>query len=262
MKNKILTELKTVWAGQTCLCFDTLESTNDYAKELLKQEDCHGSLVVADCQTAGKGRRGRVWESQNGTTVAMSLCLEPQIPAEKVSGLTLVAALAAAEAIREICNAPVQIKWPNDLVLNHRKICGILTEMIFRGGAYGVVVGWGINVNNESFPEEIAEIAGSLRGETGKMFSREAIIAAVLQKFEQYYECYLETENLSLLKAQYEALLVNQGREVQVLDPASPYQGTAEGINAAGNLLVRCADGRIREVWSGEVSVRGLYGYV
>lgn len=262
MKEQILKELKTEWAGHTCHYFETLNSTNDYAKSLLKEGACHGTLVVADCQTGGKGRRGRVWETPKGTNISMSLCLEPQLPAEKVSGLTLVAALAVARAIRETAGTEAGIKWPNDLVLNGKKICGILTEMIFHEGRYGVVVGIGINVNNESFPESIESIAGSLKSETGKAFSREALIAIILRYFEEAYEIYVQTGNMVKLKETYENFLINKEKEVCVLDPKEPYRGTALGINEDGNLRVLCADGSVKEVWSGEVSVRGLYGYV
>ena len=118
MRTKILNELETAWAGRTCLCFDTLDSTNDYAKVLAKQNCVHGTLVVADTQTAGKGRRGRVWQSPKGSTISMSLCLEPKLPTERVAGLTLVMALAVAEAVNRNAEVNAQIKWPNDIVLN------------------------------------------------------------------------------------------------------------------------------------------------
>lgn len=262
MRTEILNQLETAWAGKTCLCFPTLESTNDYAKELSKKESVHGTLIVADTQTAGKGRRGRVWQSPEGTTISMSLCLEPKFLTDKVSGLTLVAALATAEAIGEVTGAKAQIKWPNDIVLNGRKICGILTEMCFVRGSYAVIVGIGINVNTEEFPVELSEIASSLKKETGRKISRELLIAAVLKYFEVFYEQYEKTADLTLLRQRYESMLVNKDKEVQVLDPKEPYKGIAKGITPAGNLVVRCMDGTEKEVYSGEVSVRGLYGYV
>lgn len=262
MRTKILNELKTAWAGKTCLCFDTLDSTNDYAKVLAKNESVHGTLIVADTQTSGKGRRGRVWQSPKGSTISMSLCLEPKLPTDRVAGLTLVMALAVAEAIKEVTGLKPQIKWPNDIVINGKKICGILTEMCFVDDHYAVVIGAGINVNTDSFPEEIREIAGSLKIESGKEISREKLIAAVLKYFEGFYEQYEQTMDLSLLKERYESILANKDREVNVLDPQTPYTGVAKGITCEGNLVVVCEDGTEREVYSGEVSVRGLYGYV
>ena len=262
MRTKILNELETAWAGRTCLCFDTLDATNDYAKVLAKQNCVHGTLVVADTQTAGKGRRGRVWQSPKGSTISMSLCLEPKLPTERVAGLTLVMALAVAEAVNRNAEVNAQIKWPNDIVLNGKKICGILTEMCFVEDHYAVIIGAGINVNTEYFPEEIEEIASSLKKETGKEISRERLIADVMKYFEIYYGQYEKTQNLSLLKEQYEKLLINRGNEVLVLDPKGTYTGIAKGITKEGSLVVQCADGTENEIYSGEVSVRGLYGYV
>ena len=262
MKTEILNQLETAWAGKTCLCFPTLESTNDYAKELAKQECVHGTLIVADTQTAGKGRRGRVWKSPKGTTISMSLCLEPKLPKEKVSGITLAAALSVAEAIFDLTGKRAQIKWPNDIVLNGRKICGILTELVFRKETYAVIVGVGINVNTEQFPEEIQEVASSLKRECGREFSRETLIATILKYFERFFESYEKTQDLRLLRDDYEAMLANKGKEVLVLDPQGSYTGIAKGITDSGNLVVMCEDGSEKEVYSGEVSVRGLYGYV
>lgn len=261
MRTKILNKLKTAWAGKTCLCFDTLDSTNDYAKKILKEQKVHGILIVADSQTAGKGRRGRIWQSPKGTTISMSLCLEPKLSTQHVAGLTLVMAMAVAEAIREATGAEAKIKWPNDIVLNGKKICGILTELLFKADGYAVVIGAGINVNTTEFPEEIRDIASSLKIETGKDIQREELVASVMKYFETYYEQYEQTEDLTLLKVKYESMLANKDREVRVLDPKTPYTGIAKGINSAGNLLVVCEDGTKREVYSGEVSVRGLYGY-
>ena len=262
MRMNILNQLETAWAGKTCLCFDILDSTQEYGKKLAKDSAVHGTLIVADSQTAGKGRRGRVWQSPKGTNIAMSLCLEPKLQAENAAGLTLVMALAVARGIGEITGEKAGIKWPNDIVLNSKKICGILTEMIFTDCGYVVIIGAGINVNTEQFPEEIKEIASSLKIETGKEISREALIASVMKYFEIYYEKYVQTEDLSSIREEYESMLVNRGKEVLVLDPKEPYKGVAKGINAQGNLLIACEDGTEKCVSSGEVSVRGLYGYV
>ena len=262
MRTDILNQLETAWAGKTCLCFDILDSTQEYAKALGSNSKVHGTLIVADSQTAGKGRRGRVWQSPKGTTISMSLCLEPKLQTEHVAGLTLVMALAAAKGILEVTGEKAGIKWPNDIVLNSKKICGILTEMIFTERGYVVIIGTGINVNTENFPQEIKDIASSLKVETGKEISREALIASVMKYFELYYEQYVQTEDLSSVREEYESMLVNRGREVWVLDPKEPYKGVAKGINAQGNLIVVCEDGTEKSVYSGEVSVRGLCGYV
>ncbi len=262
MRERILNQLETAWAGKTCLCFDTLTSTNDYGKELAKQRNVHGTLIVADRQTAGRGRRGRSWEGKSGDSIAMSLCLEPRFSPEKAAGLTLVMALAAAEAVLEVTKAKPQIKWPNDLVVNGKKICGILTELFFTPDGYAVIVGVGINANTMRFSKELTDTASSLRLETGQEIVREQLIASVMKHFEKAYELYEQTEDMSLLKERYEALLVNLERSVRVLDPRGAYDGIARGINDAGNLIVDASDGTRKEIDSGEVSVRGIYGYV
>lgn len=261
MRTEIFNKLETAWAGRTCLCFDALDSTNNYGKELANRQQVHGTLIVADAQTAGKGRRGRGWQSPKGSNIYMSLCLEPKLRTDCVAGLTLVMALAVAEAVRKVTSCEPRIKWPNDVVLNGRKICGILTEMLFTERGYAVVIGVGINVNVDSFSEEISKTATSLKLETGREISREALIAAVMNDFELFYAQYEERSDLTLLKERYESMLANKGKEVRVLDPQAPYTGVAKGITSEGNLVVVCEDGTEKEVYSGEVSVRGLYGY-
>ena len=137
-----------------------------------------------------------------------------------------------------------------------------MTELCFKEGGYAVIIGTGINVNTDVFPEEIQDIASSLKIETGKEISREKLIASVMKYFEKFYGQYEQTEDFSGLKSQYESMLANKDKEVHVLDPQAPYTGVAKGINNAGNLLVVCEDGEEKCVYSGEVSVRGLYGYV
>ena len=257
-----LKTLETAWAGKTCLCFDTLDSTNDYGKILSEKQKVHGTLIVADTQTAGKGRRGRVWQSPKGSSVSMSLCLEPKLPTERAAGLTLVMALSVASAIEEVTGEKAMIKWPNDVVLNGKKICGILTEMFLRERDYVVIIGVGINVNILEFPPEIRNIATSLCLECGEKISREDLMKATMKYFESFYEKYEVSGDFSILKGQYEKRLVNRNSQVRVLDPKEPFEGIAKGIDELGNLLVLCEDGQLKSVCSGEVSVRGLYGYV
>lgn len=258
----ILKDLNTRWAGKPCLSFETLGSTNDHGMSLAKEQSVHGKLIVADTQTAGRGRRGRSWQSPAGTAIYMSLCLEPEFSAERAAGLTLVMALAVAEAVKRLCKAEPFIKWPNDIVLNQKKVCGILTEMCIRKEHYAVVIGLGVNVNTKEFPDEIKETATSLLLETGCAVSRETLMAEILNDFEKFYEQYVQTQDLSLLKERYEHFLINKGKKVRVLDPKGIYTGIAKGITSDGNLIVVCDDGSEKYVSSGEVSVRGLYGYV
>lgn len=249
--------------GQNVVYYSEADSTNTRAKRLAEEGCPHGTLVVADCQTAGKGRRGRAWSSPAGSGIWMSLVLRPDIPPSSASMVTLVAALAVAEGIRRTTGLTPQIKWPNDIVLSGKKICGILTEMATElQEIQYVVIGIGINVNTDEFPEELSETATSLYLESGQRIKRSPLICASMEAFEAYYEEYRKTGDLSLLKGSYEGLLANLNREVLVLAAAGNYSGICRGINNLGELLVELPDGTVKQVLSGEVSVRGIYGYV
>lgn len=253
---------KTDWAGCEISYHDTIDSTNVLAKQLAEEGHPNGTLVVANQQVAGRGRRGRSWESQAGTTISMTLVLKPDINPNNASMITLVSAMAVVKAIQEVTGERALIKWPNDIVMNGKKICGILTEMSAQFDYVNhIVVGIGINVHNTAFPEEIAEMASSLFLETGKHFNRASLIEATLEAFEEYYAIYLETEDLSGLVKEYNENLVNVNQNVRVLDPQEPFEGKAMGITAKGELIVDTWESR-KLVSSGEVSVRGIYGYV
>ncbi|MFR5602481.1 MAG: biotin--[acetyl-CoA-carboxylase] ligase, partial [Lachnospiraceae bacterium] len=219
--------------------------------------------VVADCQTAGKGRRGRSWESPKGTGIWMSLVMRPKVPPMCASMLTLVAAMAVAKGIDQETGLDSRIKWPNDIVAGSKKVCGILTEMSAElDQIHYVVTGMGINVNMDQFPEEIRETATSLCLETGRKIDRGALIGAIMSAFEEYYKRYEEHQDLSDLMEEYNDKLANRNREVRVLASGGEYTGIALGIDKTGQLLVRREDGSVATVLSGEVSVRGIYGYV
>jgi BirA family biotin operon repressor/biotin-[acetyl-CoA-carboxylase] ligase len=257
--------LHTKQLGRTMAYFDEIDSTNNYCKRMAEEGAPHGLLAVADRQVSGRGRRGRVWETPSGTSVAMSMLLRPQLQPDRASMLTIVAAMAVAEAVKSVSALPVKIKWPNDIVINGKKLCGILTEMSVELSAINyVVVGIGINVNNSSFPEEIAHTATSMYLEQKSHVSRSRVIAAVTDAFERYYEIFMETQDLSGLKEDYEKNLVNLGAGVRVVtgEGVVEDEGTALGIDAFGRLMVQLDDGSVKNVMAGEVSVRGMDGYV
>lgn len=248
--------------------FETIDSTNKRARELANEGCLEGTLVSADEQEAGIGRRGRSWSSEKGTGIYMSLVLRPEIDTDKAHMLTLVAAMAVKKAIWEIYGASChskgkpEIKWPNDIVINKKKVCGILTEMSLNGTEIDfVIVGIGINANNKAFPEEIRETASSLSLEFDHDIDREMLITEIWKQFCVYYGQFLETTDVSLFQEEYEEALVNKEEKVKVLDPLGEYVGTAKGITNTGELIVD-TEGEIRYVSSGEVSVRGIYGYV
>lgn len=255
--------MHTEWVAKEVLYFDTIDSTNTKAQELAEKGYPSGTLVVADKQESGKGRRGRSWVSPSGTGIFMTLMIKPDINPNNASMLTLVAALAVAKAITSVTGEEAMIKWPNDIVVNSKKVCGILTEMNAQFDYINhIVVGIGINVHNESFPEEISQMASSLMIEAGgKRFHRAQIIAETMSYFEQYYDTFLKTQDLSALVREYDELLVNRNKSVRVLDPKEPFDGKAMGITTKGELIVDTWESR-KLVSSGEVSVRGIYGYV
>ena len=255
--------MHTEWVAKEVLYFDTIDSTNTKAQELAEKGYPSGTLVVADKQESGKGRRGRSWVSPSGTGIFMTLMIKPDINPNNASMLTLVAALAVAKAITSVTGEEAMIKWPNDIVINGKKVCGILTEMNAQFDYINhIVVGIGINVHNESFPEEISQMASSLMIEAGgKRFHRAQIIAETMSYFEQYYDTFLKTQDLSALVREYDELLVNRNKSVRVLDPKEPFDGKAMGITPKGELIVDTWESR-KLVSSGEVSVRGIYGYV
>lgn len=253
---------KTAWIGEEIHYFDVTDSTNIRAKQLAEEGSCHGTLVVADRQEAGRGRRGKSWTSPAGTSIYMSILLKPEIKPQSASMLTLIAGLSVARAIKEYANLSPQIKWPNDIVINGKKVCGILAELSTEiEEIHYVVVGIGINVRNREFPEEIAQIATSLFLEGREDIGRSELIETVCEYFEHYYDIFCRTNDLSGLCQEYNEYLVNRGRQVKVLDPQKSFEGKALGITDKGELVVETEEGE-KLVSAGEVSVRGIYGYV
>ena len=259
----IKTGSKCKWAGREIYRYDEIDSTNIEAARLSLEGAVHGSLVIAEQQNAGKGRRGRKWESPAGKNIYMSLLLKPKISISSAPRLTLLMAYSTAKAIEETLGIVVGIKWPNDLIIGKKKICGILTEMkVENNEICHVVIGVGINANMEEFPEDIREKATSLKCELDQEIDRSSLIECIMEHFEENYEQFLETEDLSAFREEYNDMLVNNGREVRVLEPANEYEAVAYGINNTGELMVQKQNGDMEAVFSGEVSVRGIYDYV
>ena len=257
----IADQIHTKWAGKTVHFAREIDSTNLWIKRLAKEGAPEGTLALAEFQSAGRGRLGRSWEVPEGTSVMMSILLRPKFEPQYAPTLTLVMGMAVAKAVKSL-GFDVSIKWPNDVVVSHKKICGILTEMGVRDGKIDyAVIGVGINVNIREFPEEMADKATSLYLESGREFDRSQIPGLVMEAFEKYYEKFAATCDLSGLKEEYESILANYNQPVRVL-AKEPYEGVARGITDGGELLVEKTDGTIVAVSAGEVSVRGLYSYV
>lgn len=258
-KRELEQGLKTKTMGQTIYFYEETDTTNNRARELALEGAPEGTLVVAEKQTAGRGRRGKVWESPLGTGIWMSLVLRPQIMPAEASVLTLLCGLATAEAIEAETGLSAGIKWPNDILINGKKAVGILTEMDCEmSEVHFVIPGIGINVNTASFPPEIAEIATSLYLECGKTVSRRRLVHKVLERLEEHYETFLRIGSFAAMLEDYRKHCITLGKEVHVLG-REPFFAEALDITPEGELLVRRADnGKEEVVFSGEVSIRGV----
>lgn len=236
-------------------------STNDQAKLLAEDQAPEGTLVVADCQKSGKGRRGRQWISPAGENVYFSFVLRPQIDPSGASMLTLVAAMAVLDAVKNQ-GIDAKIKWPNDIVADGRKLCGILTEMSSQMTCVNYIVqGIGINIHQKTFDAQIADMASSLDLASQKSIKRSEVLTDVLTAFEIYYKMFLRTGDLSLLTDEYNENLVNMGRQIRIIEKGTERIGLSSGIDRYGRLIAEI-DGHTEYIVSGEVSVRGVYGYV
>ena len=242
--------------------FPTIDSTNDRLKTLARQGAPQGTILIADHQTAGHGRMGRNFHSPAASGVYLSVLLRPQCVPTELMHLTCAAAVAMCDAVEKAVGFRPGIKWTNDLVYGQRKLAGILTELGFdaQGNVDWAIVGMGINCTQEEsqFPEEIRSIAGSLASVSGKSIDRAKVAAAMMDAL--YRMDLIEKEKIL---AQYRADCVTLGKEVSVVRADGiVHHCTALDIDAEGALIVRHADGRMETVSSGEVSIRGMYGYV
>lgn len=248
------------WRGQLQV-MDSVDSTNTRAKALAAQGAPAGTVLIADHQTGGRGRLGRSFLSPAGVGIYLSAILRPQVRPEQLLHLTAMAAEYLSRAILEVCGVQPGIKWTNDLVLNRRKICGILTELSVEaesGLVQYVVVGIGVNCNQREFDDTIAAIATSLALETGREVDRNVLAAAMIRALEELSAALLtDTDWLR----RYEAVCVTLGQEVKLVRGDEVRYAFAEGLDPAAALIVRYPDGSREAIACGEVSVRGMYGY-
>lgn len=245
--------------------FDTIDSTNSRAKELASQGAPHGTVLVAGHQTAGRGRLGRTFQSPAGLGVYMSVILRPGCRPEALMHLTCAAAVAMCDAVAEVTGCRPGIKWTNDLVMEKRKIAGILTELSVNtrtGIVDYAIVGIGINCRQsaEDFPPELRSFAGSLSMVTKKDINTAPMAAAMIAALHRMDESLFFP--LPVLMDQYRADCLTTGHDVSLVRGDEVRHGYAVSITDGGALVVQFADGTTEAVNSGEVSVRGLYGYV
>jgi len=293
-ENEIKNGLQTIYLGRTIVYLETVGSTNTYAKKI-SLEGCHeGTVVVSENQTSARGRLGREWHSEGGKGIWMSVVLRPSIPPESVQIITLAAAVAVVKAIQYVTGIEAAIKWPNDIILNGKKLCGILTEMSCEMERVNfIVVGIGINVNHseEDFPQNLRKIATSLKifsqsikNGDSHSYNRSAILKRLLFELEQMYNVInncpsnkidvdLNTNGNAVIAENSDSLtkedsnsIVNEwrkysltlGKEITVIARGGEYNGIAVDITSDGRLIVLANDGIKHEILSGEVSIRGF----
>lgn len=251
---EILHGLSTRVLGQKIDCLSVTDSTNTEVKKLAESGAPDGSTVTAEHQTGGKGRLGRVWDSPPTGGLYFTVLLRGKHLPEPLTNITLLAGLAVCTALRELFCVDARIKWPNDIVVDSKKICGILAEAGFENGRISwAAVGIGINVNNTAFPEELAYRATSLLLETGKPQSRCTVLQQVLEKFEPLLEA-------GILPQAYTDLCISLDKQVSFTQNRQTFMGQARGITPDGELLVVLPDNSTVAVGSGEVVVQGIYG--
>jgi BirA family transcriptional regulator, biotin operon repressor / biotin---[acetyl-CoA-carboxylase] ligase len=241
--------------GKRIYHFFKVDSTNSVAMALGEQGEPHGTLVIAEEQTAGRGRAGHPWHSEKTNGIYMTVLLRPPISPQHAPLITLTAGLAVREAILEQTGLTPDLRWPNDLLFGRKKFCGILTEMnAEQDRIHFVAVGIGINVNHERVPEQLSSIATSLRIETKRAHSRVEIVARLLRHLDSYYNRFVSEGPEPILARFSEVSSYARGKRVRIEEPSETYTGTTEGLDPGGLLRVRREDGRILPVIAGTLS--------
>lgn len=249
--------MRTRMFGRHLHLLDTTVSTQENAMRLAERGAAEGTLVIAEEQTGGRGRQGRKFFSPSGQGIWMSVILRPQQPLQYTPQLTLLVGVAVCRAVRRITGVAAVIKWPNDLLIDGRKVCGILLESAVEDQRTRYcIAGIGIDVNLDAtdYPVELQNIATSLKEATGAHVDRTALIAAVMEELENLYTLYGE-EGFKSIGVMWEALSAIVGRRVSVKDNGQAIEGTVEGLDASGALLVRRSDGSLATLFAGDVQM-------
>lgn len=248
-----------LWQKQI-IWYDTIDSTNNQAKLLVQQGAPHGTVLIADRQTVGRGRMGRNFASPANMGVYMSVVLRFQTPADQLMHLTCAAAVAVCNAVEKAVGLRPGIKWTNDLVCGGRKLAGILTELVITPGETAAIIGIGVNCcqAQEDFPEDIQSFAGSLSMACGHSVDRAQVAAALIEAFSEMAQ---NIGNKQTILNTYRRDCITLGKEISLVTAKDIRHGVAIGIDDNGALLVEFPDKHVETVNAGEVSVRGMYGY-
>lgn len=257
--NEVAADLGTELIGKKIYTYTSIDSTNAQAKREALQGAASGSVFLAEEQLSGKGRLGRTWSSPPSTGLWFSILLRSSLLPLQITNITLLTGLAVCRAIRSYTGLPAFIKWPNDIVINSKKVCGILTEIAAEVDRIEyIVVGIGINVNNASFPQELAVKATSLRIQQNTPISRVGLLQEILRTFDKVI---IESKtNSDALLNDYRSLCISLNRKVEFTRNHQTLYGTAVDISPLGELVVSCEDGTAIPINSGEVTVQGIYG--
>lgn len=231
------------------------ESTNNDAKKMAQEGAPNGTLVIAERQQGGRGRMGRAWNSPRGG-LWLSIVLRPELSPVDAPKLTIMSAVAVAEAIIQATGVFAKIKWPNDILVDGKKVCGILTEMSAEMDIINhVIIGIGINVNNSDFPKELKDKSISLCQIKGQQVSRIVLLSTLLEKLEHYY-AIAETEGFEEIFKKWRLLCVNLGQKVKIIGKNNSFEGIVLDIDTSGALLIKTISGQVMKVMSGDVSLR------
>lgn len=257
LADEIRLGLQTEFIGKNIHYEDSVDSTQKIALRLANDNAAEGTVVIAEEQVSGRGRMNRKWNSPKYTGIWMSLILRPNIPLMQAPQLTLLAAVAVSKAIEELTGLSPEIKWPNDILLHHKKVTGILTELQAESDRINsIIIGMGINVNQQldDFPDELKSIASSLLIEKGEKVSRAALIKGIFKHFENLYLLYLE-KGFMPIKLLWESYAISIGKHIIARTIQNTIEGKALGITDDGVLQIEDEHGRIHNVYSADIEV-------
>jgi BirA family biotin operon repressor/biotin-[acetyl-CoA-carboxylase] ligase len=254
-EQEIRAHLTTKIFGKRIMIFDSLPSTNTHAKSLAINNAEEGTIVIAEEQTAGRGRLGRSWHTEPGKNLTFSLIIQPHLSPDHVGIISLYASVAVTSALTTVASVQLQCKWPNDVLINGRKCCGILSETTFTDGKISyVVIGIGVNINQSEFPPELASLATSLFLETGKCFDRTLVLAAILQQMESMYPLITSGRSSDIIN-QWQEHTTMFGNEVTINQDGRLLRGTALRLAEDGGLIIATQNGEVK-VLAGDVSLQ------
>jgi len=248
-------ELLHAEIGHKIIHYFRTDSTNSVALQLDEHEAPHGTVVIAEEQTVGRGRLGRNWYSEKSSGIYTSIILRPPLSPAAAPILTLLAGIAVHEAVGSVSGLEADIRWPNDVLVNDKKVCGILTEMKAEvDRLHMVVLGIGINVNHRSMPEGLREIATSLARESGVHYSRQQVLAELLRSVERYYHMFLTEGHAAVVREWSKVSSYAEGKRVRVKAGGNDYSGVTAGLDSSGALKIRSDDGRNHLLVAGEIT--------